>query len=74
MDLKTSSIIESVSGYGEFEKLIERGRQMHNQAVFELFALLVSNTILFMKKSCGISIGKPGSGIYNRGQSINQTS
>ena len=50
MDWKTCSIIKSVGGHEGFEQLVERGRQMHNQSVFELFAWLVSNTISSLKK------------------------
>lgn len=50
MDRKTGGVIESVGGSEGFEKLVERGRQLHNQAVFELFARLVSSAILSLKK------------------------
>ncbi len=50
MDWKKSSVSQSVENYKGFEQLVERGRQMHSQAVFELFAWLVSNTISSLKK------------------------
>jgi hypothetical protein len=58
MDWKTGGVIESVGGLEQFEQLVERGRQLHNQAVFELFARLVSNAVQALGKSCGIIIRK----------------
>ncbi len=58
MDWKNNSVIESVGGYEEFEQLVKRGRQMHDQAVFELIARLLSNAILSLKKIGGILIRK----------------
>jgi len=57
MDGKTSCIIQTVGGYKAFEQMVERGRQLHNQAVFELFVSLVSNAVLFSQKCCGMAIG-----------------
>lgn len=51
MDRKTYDVIQSVGGYEEFKQLVQRGRQMHNQAVSDLFARLVSNIVLFVKKT-----------------------
>jgi hypothetical protein len=53
MDLKKYSVSQSVGNDEEFEQLVERGRQMHTQAVFELFASLVSNAIYFLTKGYG---------------------
>jgi hypothetical protein len=55
MDWKTVGVIASVGGSEGFEKLVEHGRQLHNQAVFELFARPVSSAILALKKSCGVT-------------------
>lgn len=49
MDGKNYGVIESVGGYEEFEQLVKRGKQMHDQAVFELFAQLLSNAVLSLK-------------------------
>jgi hypothetical protein len=43
------------------KNVVERGRQMHNQALFELFARSVSKAIQALKKCCGITIRKQGS-------------
>lgn len=51
MDWQTNGVIESVGGSEGFEQLVERGRQLHNQAVFELFARLVSSAMLSLKKT-----------------------
>lgn len=70
MDWKTCSIIKSVGGHEGFEQLVERGRQMHNQAVFELFAWLVSQAIPSLKKGYGMMMRKRDSRDYNAGLSI----
>lgn len=58
MDSKTIGVIESVGGLEQFEQLVERGRQLHNQAVFEMFARLVSNVMQALKNCYDITIGK----------------
>ena len=50
MDWKKGSVSQSVEKHEGFEQLVERGRQMHNQAVFEFFASLVSKAIFSLKK------------------------
>lgn len=67
MDWESGGVIESVGGSEGFENLVEQGRQLHNQAVFELFARLVSSAVLSLKKSCGVTIGKQGTGDYKEG-------
>jgi hypothetical protein len=49
MDRKTYDVINSVGGYEEFEKLVKRGRQMHDEAVFDLFTHLMSIGVRFVK-------------------------
>lgn len=51
MDRKSVSVIQTVGGLDEFEQLVERGRQLHNQAVFELFARLALKAIQFFRKN-----------------------
>ena len=43
-------VIDAVGGYEGFEQLLKRGKQLHDQAVFELFAQLLSNAILSLRK------------------------
>ncbi|MGD9369092.1 MAG: hypothetical protein PVH87_25525 [Desulfobacteraceae bacterium] len=74
MDWQTNGVIESVGGSEGFEQLVERGRQLHNQAVFELFARLVSSAMLSLKKSRGAIIEKQSSGNHGRGVCLKQTS
>ena len=49
MDRNIYDVINSVGGYDEFEKIVKRGRQMHDAAVWDLFARLMSSGILFVK-------------------------
>ena len=74
MDRKTVSVIESVGGYAEFEQLVKQGRQMHDQAVFELIIRLVSHPILSLRKACGVSTAKKGPGGRGRWLYANQSS
>ena len=74
MDWDASSVIESVGGLEEFERLVERGRQLHNQAVFGLITWLVSSAMLSLKKSGGNAIRNEGPGGHCRGVPLNQTS
>jgi hypothetical protein len=74
MDSKTVAVIESVGGLAQFEQLVEQGRQLHNQEIFELFARLGSKAIQSLKKSCAITIGKQGVATHSRGVTLKQTS
>jgi hypothetical protein len=74
MDWQTVGVIESVGGLAQFEQLVERGRQLHNQAVFELSARLGSSAIQWLKKSCGRIIRKQGMEDHNRGVNLKQIS
>jgi len=74
MDGETNCIIQTVGGYEVFEHMVERGRQLHNQAIFELFARLVSSAVLFVKKCGGMAIGTRGSMDHGAGLSIHQSS
>ena len=74
MDWKTCSIIKSVGGHEGFEQLVERGRRMHNQAVFNLFAWLVLNAVTSLKKGSGMMIRKRDSRKYSGGLSIKYSS
>ena len=74
MDWKKSSVSQSVENYKGFEQLVERGRQMQSQAVFELFASLVSHAIPSLKKGNGMMIRKRNSKNYNGGLSIKYSS
>jgi hypothetical protein len=65
MDWKKCSVSQSVVNSVGFEHLLERGRQMHNQAVFDLFASLVSKAIPSLKKDYGMMIGKRDSRKYS---------
>lgn len=56
MDRKINSVIQSVGGYEKFEQLVKRGRHMHDQAVFDLFARLVSKIAQFVTGHFGIKI------------------
>ena len=69
MKEKTCLKMQEQDGYEGFEQLVERGRQLHDQAVFELFARMVSYVILSIKKCCGVSIRD-----RSRGLSIKQSS
>ncbi len=74
MDWKKCSISQSVDNYEQFEQLVELGRQMHSQAVFEFFAGLVSNAIPLLKIGNGMTFRKPNSGNNNRGLSVKYSS
>ncbi len=74
MDRKTYDVIESVDDFEEFEQLVQRGRQMHSQAVFDLFARLVSKIVLFVKKILGITISRQGTADHYQGAYIKQSS
>lgn len=74
MDWKKSSASQSVGNYEGFEQLLERGRQMHSQAVFELFASLVSHAIPLLKKGYGMMIRKRDSRKYGGELSIKYSS
>ena len=74
MDSITISVIESVGGLNQFEQLVERGRQLHNLAVFELFARVVSNAMQALKNCYGITIGKQGIEAHRRGVTLKRTS
>jgi hypothetical protein len=63
MDWETGGVIDSVGGLEKFERLVERGRQLHNQAVFELFEQLVSNAKLFLKKTSVLQLESRAQGI-----------
>ena len=43
-------VIDSVGGYEAFDQLVKRGKQMHDQAVFELFAGMLSKAFASFKK------------------------
>lgn len=51
MEGKYCHIFEALDDYEKFNQLVERGRQLHNQAVFELFARMISNVALFVKRN-----------------------
>jgi len=70
---RTCCISKEIESYEQLKHLVERGRQMHNQAVFELFARLGSNVVLFSKKCCGITIRNRASRDHNGRQSIKQS-
>lgn len=73
MDRKSVSVIQTVGGLEEFEQLVERGRQLHNQAVFELFARLVSNAVHALRKSSS-TIRKQDSEVHGQSVYLKQTS
>ena len=50
MKAKKKSMLRPSLASPEFEQLKERGRQLHNQAVFDLFVGLVYSIILCLKK------------------------
>jgi hypothetical protein len=56
MDRKINDVMQSVGGYEEFEQLVKRGRQMHDRAVFDLFAPLASKAAHFVKENLGIKV------------------
>ena len=74
MDWQIVGVIESVGGLAQFEQLVERGRQLHDRAVFELFARLGSKAIQSLKKNCGISIRKQDIDVHSRRVNLKQTS
>ena len=49
MDGNNYCVIDSVGGYENFEQLVKRGRQLHGEAVFEVFARLFSSPVLFLR-------------------------
>lgn len=53
MNPKKNDIINAVGGYAEFERLVRQGRQMHDQAVFGLFARLASDAVHFVRANLG---------------------
>ena len=74
MDWKKCTVSQSVDNYEGFEQLVERGRRMHNQAVFNLFAWLVLNAVTSLKKGSGMMIRKRDSRKYSGGLSIKYSS
>jgi hypothetical protein len=74
MNRQTVGVIESVGGLAQFEQLVERGRQLHNRAVFELLARLGSKAIQSLKKCCGITIPEQSIAVHSRGVNLKQTS
>jgi hypothetical protein len=61
MDRKINDVTQSVGGYEEFERLVKQGRKMHDQAVFDLFARLMSRAGQSVKGIPSITIKKQGS-------------
>lgn len=60
VNLVPDSVIDSVGGYEQFDRLVKQGRQMHDQAVFELVARLLSKSILFLKRGSDRLVGQQG--------------
>lgn len=60
-NLVPDSVIDSVGGYEQFEQLVKRGKQMHDQAVFELIARLPSKAILSLKQGWDHLVRQQGS-------------
>ena len=60
-NLVPDSVIDSVGGYEQFEQIVKRGRQMHSQAVFGLFARLLSKVILPFKQGWNYLVIQQGS-------------
>jgi hypothetical protein len=58
MDRKINDVTQSVGGYEEFERLVKQGRKMHDQAVFDLFARLMSKAGQSVKGILSITIKK----------------
>jgi|GEM_PF-2403598 len=73
MDRKHACVIETVGGYEGFNRLVERGRQMHNQAVFELLAGMMSTSFLGLKKCYGIAVSTRDSKLLSAGRSMRQS-
>jgi len=72
MNEKTNCVIQTAGGYEGFNQLVERGRQMHNQAVFELSARIVSNSVLLLKRCYGLAVGTQESRSQRAGRSIHR--
>ena len=56
MDRKINDVMQSVGGYDGFEVLVKRGRRLHDQAVFDLFARLGSKVAQFVTGHVSIKI------------------
>ena len=61
MDRKTHEVILETGGYQKIEHLVNMGRQMHDQAVFDLFARLVSWIAPVVKASRSITVERRNS-------------
>jgi len=46
-------VMESVGGYDGFERLVKDGRQLHNRAVYDLFAGLTGRLFDLLKTGAG---------------------
>jgi hypothetical protein len=73
MNWKTRGVIESIGGLEPFEQLVERGRQLHGRAVFDMFARLVSKTIQVLPKRRGITTAKQAPAAHRRSVCLKQT-
>lgn len=58
MDQKINDIRPSAGDHEELERLMDQGRQMHNQATFDLLARLVSGIAHIVKRNLGDPVGE----------------
>lgn len=57
MNGEIDDVIESVGGYEGFDKLVRHGRQLHNRAVYDLFAGWASSLVHLLKTGAGLFTG-----------------
>lgn len=67
MDRENYDVINSVGENVDFLKLVERGRQIHDEAVFDLFARLMPSGVRFVKAHLVPSFIKKAGRITTRG-------
>ena len=74
MDRKIYDVLQSVSDYEDYAQLVKHGRQLHDQAVFNLFASLVSKAMLLLKGTLRFKIKTQDAGSIYQGAILRQSS
>lgn len=74
MDREINHIVKSAGSHDELEQLVQRGMQMHNQAVFDLLARLVSDIALIVKRNLGDTVSAQSTADHYHEAYIKQSS
>ena len=71
---KIYGVMQSAGGDEDYAQLVQRGRQLHDQAVFDLFASLVSKAMLLLKGALRFTIKTQNAGSLYQGAILGQSS